>query len=100
MKYPIGDRVLVRTRTSGVSIGVLKEVDTENGMTVRLKNGVRIWSWSDAFTCSELATKGGKCRVAQHPRQVVIVAPEGGEILPVSDEAWEFVKANWSEGAQ
>ncbi len=101
MKYPINERVLVRTRTSGVSIGILKAIDTENGMSIRLKNAVRIWSWSSldddfALACSSLATKGAKCKIEHHPKRFHIEAPEGGEVMVVSDEAWEKIKGNWT----
>ncbi|MCP5025177.1 MAG: hypothetical protein GY929_02725, partial [Actinomycetia bacterium] len=49
----LGRRVLVRTRISGVSIGVLDAVEIGASTAVVLSDAVRIWSWSGAYTVSE-----------------------------------------------
>jgi len=94
----IGSRVVVRTRTSGVSIGVLDAV-SYGPVVVRLVDAVRIWSWSNAFTLSELASDGADCRIAHHPDGIVI-SDTGCELIPVSDAAWSHIQANWEVGAK
>lgn len=51
----IGPEVLIRTYSAGVHVGTLEE---RNGTEVVLSNARRIWSWSGAFSLSEIATKG------------------------------------------
>jgi hypothetical protein len=92
----IGKRCIVRTRISGVSIGIITHIEVEASTTVRLSDAIRIWSWTDsAFTLSEMAISGAKCRVDTHPDGTVITET-GMEILPVSDAAWAFIQANKS----
>ena len=51
--------VIVRSRGSGVWMGVLREVAyPAAGMIVRLDSARRLWSWSGAKECSELALTG------------------------------------------
>ncbi len=95
-----GLRVLVRTHNSGVSIGTLDHVRPfGNLVEMQLSNAVRIWRWSGAFTCSELAANGGECRVARHPSPLVLFE-QAAEVLPVSDTAWDRIQSSWTEGAE
>lgn len=50
-----GDFVLIRTYSAGVHFGTLIHRD---GQEVHLSNARRIWSWSGAFSLSEIAVKG------------------------------------------
>lgn len=55
----IGRMVVVRSRGSGVWMGILREVAyPAAGMIVRLDTARRLWSWSGAKECSELALTG------------------------------------------
>ena len=51
----IGQEVIVRTKYAGVLIGTLL---AKTGLNVLLSDAVRLWKWTDAFTLSEVATKG------------------------------------------
>jgi len=51
----IGQEVVVRTKYAGVHIGTLV---AKTGLNVLLSDAVRLWKWTDAFTLSEVATKG------------------------------------------
>ena len=94
----IGKRVLVRTRISGVSIGIARHIDPAT-CTIVLDDAVRIWSWSDAFTVSEIATTGAECRLATHGDGVVI-SDEGFELHELADTAWTNIEERATYGAQ
>jgi hypothetical protein len=49
--------VIIRAKDSGVFAGYLQEKD---GQQVTLKYARRLWYWSGAASCSELANKGVK----------------------------------------
>jgi len=94
----IGHRVIIRSNTSGVSIGLLTGLDVAT-KTVTLDDAVRIWSWSGAFTLSEIATDGAICRLAEHP-DGILITDTGLEILPMADKAWDAVVDQMINGAQ
>ncbi len=50
-------QVIVRTYSAGVHIGTLA---AQNGKQVTLKNAQRLWSWTGAFTLSEISQVGPK----------------------------------------
>lgn len=52
-----GDFVIIRTQSMGVHFGKLVE---RKGSRVTLTEARRIWSWSGALSCSELAISGPK----------------------------------------
>lgn len=87
----IGKRVLIRTYSAGVHIGILKAKDGEN---VLLEKSHRLWKWGGAFTLSEVATKGvnNDSRVACEVELLELT--NAIEIIPVSDEAWKTVNKN------
>lgn len=91
-----GVRCLIRTRISGVSIGIVDSLDVTTRSVV-LSDAVRVWSWADAFTCSEIAAKGAACRIDRHPDGILIV-DEGMEVIPVLDTAWADIQARWTVG--
>jgi hypothetical protein len=90
-------RVLIRTRISGVSIGILEDCTPT---AARLTKAIRIWSWEDAFTVSEIATTGAACRIAHHPDGIVIDSPDGRELMLVETAAWERIMASAVVGKQ
>jgi len=60
--------VLVRGYGSGVSFGYLAE---QNGSCVKLLNSRRIWSWTNATDCNQIALEGvGK------ESKVTVIVPE------------------------
>ena len=92
-RWPIGERVLIRTHTSGVSVGVLESVtETVAGYEFRLSDGLRIWSWNGgALACSELATRGpDSCKTERHGAGVTII-DRAAELHLVTAEAWERI---------
>ena len=67
----IGKVVLVRSRGSGVWVGTLAgRMSTVAGHSVALTGARRIWSWTGAAECSQLALtgpRGGKIGVVSAP---------------------------------
>ena len=55
MSKMIGSYVVVRTYSAGVHVGVLT---SKKGKLGSLKDSRRIWSWTEANTCSEIANHG------------------------------------------
>lgn len=84
--------VLVRANLAGVHIGTL----VETGDFVVLENSYRLWSWSDAFTLSEVSQLGiGKqSRVSKPVKTMTIPIGDIGEIMNVEDKAMETILAN------
>ena len=88
-----GKHCVVRTYSAGVWIG---EVVEQAGAEVVLKNALRLWRWSGAFTLSEVATKGvgNGTRIAAPVDQVLLT--QAIEIIPTTEVAratyQEFIK--------
>jgi hypothetical protein len=79
----VGKYVIVRAARAGVHAGIL--VSAHEG-EVELRESRRIWSWTGALSCSEIALHGitgGKVAV-QVPSQFI---SEEIEIIPASAEA-------------
>ena len=87
--------VIVRTYSAGVHFGYLAH---HEGREVRLERSRRIWSWSGAYTLSEIATSGldvSKSRVAV---PVSITLTEAIEIIDCTPEAVACLEAaKWSK---
>lgn len=82
--FAIGKKVIVRTYSAGVFVGILKE---RSGKEVILENSRRIWSWSGAFTLSKIAEAGlstAKMAVVE-PEKLVT---ECIEVIICSDNAF------------
>ena len=55
----LGRRCLVRTYSAGVHIGDVDHVNPFNSMEIRLKNALRLWSWSGGgLSLSAISAKG------------------------------------------
>lgn len=87
----IGEIVLVRTYSAGVHIGTL---ENKEGTNVLLSSAHRIWKWSDAFTLSEVATKGIGPESRVSCKVDFIELTQAVEIIPVSAAAFETVLKN------
>jgi len=89
-------QVLVRTYSAGVHIGELK---SREGKEVVLVNARRIWRWSGANTCSELALRGcdtKSSRVSQAVPEITLT--EAIEIIPLQQEAVDrFAACGWDK---
>ena len=75
------DFVIIRTQNMGVHFGRLVE---RQGSRVTLTEARRIWSWSGALSCSELAMSGpksGKISVAVDENDLLGV----GEVIKSSE---------------
>ena len=86
--------VIVRTYSAGVHFGYLRE---RRGREVDLERARRIWSWTEANTCSEIATTGvgSKSRVAV---PVTITLTEAIEIIDCLPAAVTMLEAaTWSK---
>ena len=85
----VGKYCIVRTYSAGVHAGVLEKA---NGTEVTLTDSRRIWSWTGALSCSEIAVAGitgGKVSVAV-PTQYLT---EAIEIIPASAEAEKCLRS-------
>lgn len=85
----LGEHCVVRTYSAGVWIGVVVE---HVGTEVVLKDAMRLWKWSGAFTLSEVATKGiaeGSRIATPVPKMLVTQAVE---IIPTTEVARETYK--------
>jgi len=89
----IGKKVLVRCRDAGVHVGTLEEI---HGRSVRLTNANRIWRWSGANTCSEIANNGidETSRIAETVDEIWLL--EACEIIPVSEASSATISPRWS----
>ena len=83
-----GKYCLIRTYSAGVHIGT---VASASGREVHLRDARRIWNWSGALSCSEIAAKGitgGKVSVPV----LDIYLTEAIEIIPFTEEAKECLR--------
>ena len=79
----VGKFVIARTRSSGVHFGTVAEC---SGTEVILKDARRLWSWSGAFTLSEVSQKGiGNGKISCPVPEIYL--PETIELIPCSSEA-------------
>jgi hypothetical protein len=92
LKSPlIGQKVIVRTYSAGVHIGVLED---KSGKEVRLSNAHRLWYWKGAFTLNQVAETGIKSgsRVGAPLPQLELT--EAIEVFPITDAAFATVEAH------
>lgn len=79
--------VMVRTYSAGVHFGYIEKRDDINKI-IKLSNARRVWSWSGAFTLSELSTEGPKnpneCKFSVEVPEIEL---QWVEIIPITDEA-------------
>lgn len=87
-----GRKVLVRCRDAGVHVGTLEEI---HGRSVRLTNANRIWRWSGANTCSEIANNGvdKSSQIAETVEEIWLL--EACEIIPVTEKAASTITPRW-----
>lgn len=86
-------RCIIRASDAGVHMGTVHSI---KGTTVLLRSSRRIYSWSDAFTLSEVAVHGpgDGSRIARELSWIAI--RDACEVLPISDEADEaFAALQW-----
>lgn len=87
--------VLVRSRDSGVWIGVLKSQD---GDSVKLTDARKIWRWRGANTTSELALRGcsKECSRVAEPVDVTVLGC--CEVIDSNEDAFSAVNAcGWAQ---
>jgi hypothetical protein len=77
----IGKRVIVRTFSAGVHFGTLTSL---YGKQVILANSRRIWSWSGAFTLSEISQAGLSVKSRLSIAVPEIYLTEAIEVIPCS----------------
>lgn len=90
----IGKKVLVRCRDAGVHVGTLEEI---HGRSVRLTSANRIWRWSGANTCSEIANNGinESSRIAETVSEIWLL--EACEIIVMTELAANTIIPRWSD---
>lgn len=88
----IGKYVIVRGDRSGVFAGTL---ESQDGREVVLRNVRRLWRWSGATECLQIATDGVKkpkdCRFTLTADTVKIM--DAIEVIPTTAEAEANIKA-------
>lgn len=80
----LGKVCVVRTYSAGVHIG---EVVAKSGTNVLLKDAVRLYKWTEAFTLSEVATQGVGSGSRIAARVPLIELSQAIEIIPASATA-------------
>jgi hypothetical protein len=84
--FGIGNYCMVRTYSSGVFAGTIKE---RNGKEAVLTNARRIWYWDGAASLSQLAMEGTsrpqKCKFPCEVDEVLLT--EVIEIIPITEMA-------------
>jgi len=80
----VGQLCVVRTYSAGVHIGT---VIAKNGTNVLLEASVRLWKWTEAFTLSEVATKGVGKQSRISARVPLVELSQAIEIIPASTVA-------------
>jgi len=87
-----GKYVIVRGDRSGVFAGTL---ESQNGREVVLRNVRRLWRWSGATECLQIATEGVKkpkdCRFTLVCDSIKLL--EAIEVIPATAEAEANIKA-------
>lgn len=80
----IGEFVIVRTRSAGVHLGILREI---NGTAALLHDARRLWRWTGAFTLNEIAVGGcgEESRISQPVPSILLT--EAIEVIPCSEQA-------------
>lgn len=85
-----GKYVLIRSYSSGVHVGVLKQFDSGNKQAL-LTESRRIHYWEGAFTLSKIATTGIKDgRISCIVSEMLIC--DVNEIIPMSEQATDQLK--------
>lgn len=89
----MGKAVIVRTQSAGVHFGY---VVGRNGREITLERSRRVWYWTGANTCSELATTGLDIEGSKVADRITITLCEPIEIIDCTAEAVEcFEAAKW-----
>lgn len=88
----IGKYCIVRCEHAGVFAGTLKE---KNGREVTLTDARRLWQWTGAFTCSQLAVDGtkepDKCLFTIPVKEITLL--DAIEIIPCTQKSESSIKA-------
>lgn len=88
----IGKYVIVRGDKSGVFAGVL---ESQEGQKIILRNVRRLWQWSGATECLQIAMEGVKqpqhCRFTMTANSITLL--DAIEIIPTTAEAEANIKA-------
>lgn len=88
-KKKIGKKVMIRTYSAGVHFGTLNDVEKNEGFyDVELVDARRIFSWTGAFTLSELAVKGSTRTDSKISIQIPSIFLEAIEIIEMTDEGY------------
>ena len=85
----VGKYCVVRTYSAGVHAGILQAA---SGTAVTLADSRRIWNWTGALSCSEIAVSGitgGKVAVAVPTEYLT----EAIEIIPATAEAEKCLRS-------
>jgi hypothetical protein len=91
MKKTYSEYSLIRGRDSGVFFGIIKE---RNGQEIVIEDCRRIWYWSGAASCSQLAIDGvsdpDNCKFPESEELKIIF--DAIEISPITAEALASLK--------
>lgn len=88
-KDSIGKYAMIRTNTAGVHFGILESAESNHAdaYDVKLTSARRIYSWTGAFTLSELASIGSTRNDSKISVPIPGIYLKAIEIIPMTDEA-------------
>jgi len=87
-----GCYVIVRTYSSGVHFGILKEFDSEHNHAL-INDSQRIYEWEGAFTLSYVADYGAAPSSKLSVSKSIFFVTGVDEIIPCSKEAVDVLKS-------
>ncbi len=93
-KNLIGKPVMIRTYSAGVHYGILEEISSaSDGFDVFVSPSRRIYSWTGAFSLSELALVGSTRKDSKISVVQPGIALRAIEVAPMTMEAYENLNA-------
>jgi len=98
IEKPLGDYVVVRTRSAGVHAGYLV---SREGKEVVLRQARRLWQWKGAATLSQIAGSGisdpDGCKFPAAIDSILLT--EAIEIIPATETAREIIEGvkEWTQ---
>lgn len=93
----IGKFVICRTHSAGVHTGYLEEIHGTAGI---LKEGRRLWKWTDAFTLNEVANSGcGEDSRISDPVEEILLT-QIIEVIPCTETATANLRRSHNQRKQ
>ncbi len=88
-EYLLGKPVMIRTYSAGVHYGTLDEIESgEDSYNVKLVNSRRIYSWTGAFTLSELSSVGSNRTDSKISCKIPSILLKAIEVIEMTPEGY------------